>query len=120
MGDFVDGDSFHATEVDWALAKKTGTAFHVMPQNNMSVAEWPSEKRFGRAENGDHWYAQQRSQMHGARVVRQQQTALTQFFDKLIEGCLTDAVQAMNADCRRDLLAYCCLVFCPKQNPLRR
>jgi len=86
----------------------------VVAQNNVLVAEWPGQARFGRAENRDHWYTQQRSQMHGARVVRQQQTALTQFVDKLIDRGLADAVHTTIPDRRRDLVTNCCVVFCPK------
>ena len=58
--------------------------------------------------------------MHRARVVGEQQTALPQFVDKLIERCLPDPVHAMIADRSGDLFAYCGVLFRPKQNPLRR
>ena len=92
----------------------------MVAQNNVSVAEWPSQTRFSRAENRDHWYAQQRSQMHGAGIVRQQQTTLTQFVDKLIERGPADAIHTTIPNRCRDLVTNCCVVFCPKQNPLCR
>ena len=58
--------------------------------------------------------------MHRAGVVREQQTALPQFVDKLIERGLPDPVGAMIANRSRDLFAYCGIVLRPEQNPLRR
>ena len=56
--DFVGADGFHAAEIDWTFAEKTGAAFDMMSQNNVPVAEWSGQARFGRAENGDHRHAE--------------------------------------------------------------
>ena len=120
MGDLLRADGFHAAEIDRTFAEKTGAAFDVMSQNNMPVAEWSGQARFGRAKNCDHRHAQQRGKMHRARVVGKQQTALTQLADKLIERGLADAVHAMVADRRGNPFAYCRIVLCPEQNPLGR
>ena len=120
MRDFVGGDGSHAPKIDRTFPEKTGAAFDVVSQNEVPVAEWPGEPRFGRAENRDHRHAQQRGEMHRAGIVGEQHTALTQLVDKFVERRLSNAIHAMIADCRRDLLTDCHVVFCAKQNPLRR
>ena len=92
----------------------------MVSQNNMPVAEWPSQARFGGPEDGDNRDPKQRGKMHRARVVRKQQTAPPQFVNKLIQRGLADAVNTMIADRSGDLFAYRSIVFRPKQNPLRR
>src|SRR6266581_4441078 len=56
--------------------------------------------------------------MHGAGIVRQQQMALAQLVDKLIERSLPDPIYAGVAERSRDLLADYRVVFCSEQNPL--
>ena len=56
--------------------------------------------------------------MHGASIVRQQQMALAQLVDKLIERGLPDPIYAGVAERSRDLLADYRVVFCSEQNPL--
>ena len=57
--------------------------------------------------------------MHGARVVRDQQTAPAQFLDQLFERGLPDPINTMIADRSGDLFAYCGVVLRPEQNPVR-
>ena len=53
--------------------------------------------------------------MHGAGIVRQQQTALAQLIDQLLKP---DPIYARLAERSRDLLADYRVVFCSEQNPL--
>lgn len=92
----------------------------MMSQNDVAVAERSGQERFGRAKNCDHRHAEQRSEMHRAGVICKQQTALSQFVDKLIERGLADPVYTMIAYRTRNLFAYRRVILCSKQNPLRR
>ena len=91
-----------------------------MSQNNMPVAEWASQARFGGPENGDNRDPKQRGKMHRTGVVGEQHTAPPQFGDKLFERGLPNPVNTMIADRSGDLFAYRSVVLCPQQNPLHR
>ena len=92
----------------------------MVSQNNMAVAQRPGQERFGRPKNCDYRHAQERGEMHCAGVICKEQTALSQFVDKLIERRLADPVDAMIAYRTRDLFAYRSVIFRAEQDPLRR
>ena len=91
---FLDADCFHAAKVDRTLAKETRAALDVMSQDNVIIPERPGKTGLSRAKDSHGGDSKQSSQMHRASVVRQQQTALAQFIDELIERSLTDSVHA--------------------------
>lgn len=72
IGDFVGANRFHAAKIDWALAKKTGAALDVVPQDNVAVAERSGQARFRRSKDGDDRDAEQRREMHRAGIVREE------------------------------------------------
>src|SRR5207249_2062666 len=80
--------------VDRTLAKETRAALDVMSQDNVIIPERPGKTGLSRAKDSHGGDSKQSSQMHRASVVRQQQTALAQFIDELIERSLTDSVHA--------------------------
>jgi hypothetical protein len=45
IGNFLNADGLHATEIDRTFAKKTGTAFDMMSQYDVTVAKRASESR---------------------------------------------------------------------------
>ena len=117
ISNLLDSHRLHTAKINRTLPKEAGAAFDMMSQYDVIVAKRASQARLGRTKNGDDRYPQQCGEMHGAGIVREQQTALTQFVDKFIERGLSDTVHATVPDCRRDLLTDCCVVFCAKQNP---
>ena len=117
--DFLSANFFHAAKIDWAFAEKTGAAFDVMSQDDVTIAERPSQSRFSGAKDGDYWHAQQCGKMHRAGIVGKQQTASPQLVDKFIQRSMADPIYAMIADRSRDLLAYRRVVLRSEQNPLR-
>jgi len=69
IGHFLSADRLHAAKIYWTLAEQTGAAFDVMPQDNVTIAEWPSQTRLSGTKNGDYWYAEQRSEVHCAGII---------------------------------------------------
>jgi hypothetical protein len=120
VGDFLDADCFHTAEIDRAISEEARAAFDVMSQNNVAIAERPSEARLGRTKDCDRWDAKQCGKMHCTGVVRQQQTALAQLIDQLLKRGLPDPIYAGVAERSRDLLADWRVVFLSEQNPLHR
>ena len=50
----VGPNSVHAAKVDRTFTEETRTAFDVMPDNLVTVAEWTGKTVLGRSEHGDH------------------------------------------------------------------
>ena len=91
-----------------------------MPQDNVTIAEWPSQTRLSGTENGDYWYAEQRGEVHCAGIIGKEYMAVPQLVDKLIKRSLADPIHAMIAHCSRDLIAYRRIVVGSEQNPSHR
>jgi hypothetical protein len=117
---FVGTDRLHAAKINWTLAEKTGAAFDVVSQDNVTVAKRPGQTRLSGTKNGDYWYTEQCGEVHCAGIIGKQQTAPSQLADKFIKLCLSDPIHATIADSRCDLVAYSRLVLGTEQNPLRR
>ena len=75
VGDFVDRDRFHASEIDRAFAQKAGAAFHLMSNNAMPGPERTGKAWFGRSEEGHDGDSEDRGEMHRPGIVREEQRA---------------------------------------------
>lgn len=53
-GDLVDGDFFHATEIDGAFTEEAGAAFDVAADDGVAGSPRTCEAGLGAAEDGDH------------------------------------------------------------------
>src|ERR1700719_2550815 len=62
------------------------------------IAERAGEVRFGRTEERDDGNADERSEMHRAGVVGEEQRTFAELVGKLLERGLADAVDAMGAE----------------------
>ena len=69
---FLDGDGFHAAEIDGAFAEKAGTAFDLMAMDFVTRAERTGEMRLRRAEDGDDRHSEEGGEVHRAGIVRKQ------------------------------------------------
>ena len=50
--DFVDGNRFHASEIDWAFAEETRAAFNLVSNNAVPGSEGAGEPGLSRTEEG--------------------------------------------------------------------
>ena len=66
---FLNGDGFHATEVDWAIAQKTGTARDVMDGGQYNSCPRGRSAPAWSNRNGDNRDAQKRAKVHRAGVI---------------------------------------------------
>jgi hypothetical protein len=105
LRNFLDGDGLHATEIDRTFAKKTGTAFDMMPNDHVPIAKGRGLQRLGRTEDGNGWDPEKCGQMHGASVVCEQETAGLKFGHQIIERRFADAINRVFAKGRRDNVA---------------
>ena len=89
-----------------------------MSQNAVTRAERSGESRLGRTKDRDNRHSEQRSEMHRAGVICQQQTAFAQLVDQLVEGGLADAIHAGVAQRIGNLLANRHVFRRAEKNPL--
>src|SRR5438477_3200797 len=117
--DFLHRHCFHAAEIDRALAQGTGTALDLVTKDLMPGAERAGEPWFGRTKDRDDRDADDRREMHCAGVVRQEQRALAQFGNELVERGFSDPVRAVH-NCGFDCSADFRITRRAKENPLHR
>ena len=101
--DFLNAHGFHAAKVERAFTQKTGAAFDLVPNDPIPLPERASQAWFRRAKYGHDRDAKQRGQMHRPGVVSQQEAALSQLLDQLLEGGLANQVEALITQCRGNL-----------------
>ena len=89
-----------------------------MAQDDVTVAQRRGESRLSRAKDGDDGHAEQRCEMHRARVVGEQNATGAQFFDELLERRLSDPIYAIVSKRGGDGFANGLVAFCTEQNPL--
>ncbi len=73
-----------------------------MTNHVTGASERAGEIRFRRTKDSDDGNPEDRSEMHRAGVVREQQGALAQLGDELIHRSLADTIDAVGADRRSD------------------
>jgi len=80
-----------------ALALKAWAAWHRMLNHCVMIAERPSRYRIGGAKDAYGWHIFSTGQMHGARVIGDQQTAGAELNNQLRQLGFSDEIRVLDA-----------------------
>jgi hypothetical protein len=120
FGYFLNRHCPHASEIDRTFAQEAGAAFDLVTNHPVTGAERAGQARFRRAKDGYNRNGKDCGQMHRPGVIREQQCAVAQFRNELIESGFPDAIHAGWSDLRFDLRANIRVAGRAEEDPMDR
>src|SRR5215472_2716442 len=104
--DHGGGDGGHAAMIDWTAAKEAWAAMGLLPHDGIVIGDGSGAVGFGGAEYSDDWQARGGGDVHGARVVADEQMATRKECREIADGGLADEADAGPVDAGGDGFGY--------------